>query len=102
MSTNTDISKVKKKQKSAVKPPPFYQVLMHNDDFTTTDFVVDVLQRFFSFDVERAVALMLKVHHEGQAVCGVYTRDIAMTKVDLVRDYARQHEYPLRCSCEPV
>ena len=75
---------------------------MHNDDFTTTDFVVDVLQRFFSFDVERAVALMLKVHHEGQAVCGVYTRDIAMTKVDLVRDYARQHEYPLRCSCEPV
>lgn len=102
MSTNTDISKVKKKQKSTVKPPPFYQVLMHNDDFTTTDFVVDVLQRFFSFDVERAVALMLKVHHEGQAVCGVYTRDIAMTKVDLVRDYARQHEYPLRCSCEPV
>ena len=102
MSTNTDISKVQKKQKSAVKPPPFYQVLMHNDDFTTTDFVVDVLQRFFSFDVERAVALMLKVHHEGQAVCGVYTRDIAMTKVDLVWDYARQHENPLRCSCEPV
>lgn len=102
MSTNTEIAKVKKKQKSAQKPPSFYQVLMHNDDFTTTDFVVEVLQRFFAFDVERAVTLMLKIHHEGQAVCGVFTRDIAMTKVDLVRDYARQHEYPLRCSCEPV
>ena len=102
MSTKTEIDKVKKKQKAALEPPSFYQVLMHNDDFTTTDFVVEVLQRFFAFDVERAVALMLKVHHEGQAVCGVFSRDIAMTKVELVRDYARQHEYPLRCSWEPV
>ena len=75
---------------------------MHNDDYTTTDFVVEVLQRFFALDIERAVAIMLKVHHEGKAVCGVFSRDIAMTKVELVRDYARRHEYPLRCSCEPV
>lgn len=102
MSTNTQIDKVKKRQSSKLKPPSSYQVLMHNDDYTTTDFVVDVLQRFFSFDIDRAIALMLRVHHEGQAVCGVFTRDVAMTKVELVRDYARQHEYPLRCSCEPV
>lgn len=102
MSTNTEIVTTKKKQTAKLKPPSLYQVLMHNDDFTTTDFVVEVLQRFFSFDVERAVALMLKVHHEGKAVCGVFSRDIAMSKVKLVRDYARQHEYPLRCSCEPV
>lgn len=102
MSTKTEIGTVNKQQKANLKPPPFYQVLMHNDDFTTTDFVVEVLQRFFAFDIERAVALMLKVHHDGKAVCGVFSRDVAMTKVELVRDYARQHEYPLRCSCEPV
>lgn len=102
MSTNTEIYQVTKKQKAKLKPPSFYQVLMHNDDYTTTDFVVEVLQRFFALDIDRAIAIMLKVHHEGKAVCGVFSRDIAMTKVELVRDYARQHEYPLRCSCEPV
>ena len=102
MSTKTEIGTIKKKQNAKLKPPSFYQVLMHNDDFTTTEFVVEVLQRFFAFDIERAIALMLKVHHEGKAVCGVFSRDIAMSKVELVRDYARQHEYPLRCSCEPV
>lgn len=102
MSTKIEQETTLKKQRATTKPPSMYQVLMHNDDFTTTDFVVDVLQLFFGFDLERAVTLMLKVHHEGQAVCGVFTRDIAMTKVDLVRDYARQHEFPLRCSCEPV
>ena len=102
MSTNTEIYHAAKKQKAKLKPPSFYQVLMHNDDYTTTDFVVEVLQRFFALDIERAVAIMLKVHHEGKAVCGVFSRDIAMTKVELVRDYARRHEYPLRCSCEPV
>lgn len=102
MSTNTEIGTVKKAQKAKLKPPSFYQVFMHNDDFTTTDFVVEVLQRFFAFDIDRAVATMLKIHHEGRAVCGVFSRDVAMTKVELVRDYARQHEYPLRCSYEQV
>jgi len=82
------------------KPPPMYKVLLVNDDYTPMEFVVQVLQKFFAMDHERAVQVMLKVHTEGMGVCGVFTKDIASTKVGLVVDFARQHQHPLQCVME--
>jgi ATP-dependent Clp protease adaptor protein ClpS len=83
-----------------VKPPPMYQVVMYNDDFTPMEFVVEVLQVFFSLPTERATQVMLKVHTEGRGVCGVYPKDVASTKVEQVVQYARQHQHPLQCAME--
>ena len=77
-----------------------YKVILFNDDFTTMEFVVEVLQRFFSASRERALQIMLKVHNEGSAVCGIYIRDVAETKVSQVGEFAKQHGHPLRCSLE--
>ncbi|MGB3426623.1 MAG: ATP-dependent Clp protease adapter ClpS, partial [Burkholderiaceae bacterium] len=88
------------KQASRVKPPPMYQVVLLNDDFTPMEFVVGVLQKFFGKGREQATQIMLKVHHEGRGVCGVYPRDIAATKVEQVCSYARQHQHPLQCVME--
>ena len=77
-----------------------YKVILFNDDYTTMEFVVEVLQRFFAINRERAMQIMLKVHNEGSAVCGIYTRDIAETKVAQVGEFAKQHGHPLRCSME--
>ena len=77
-----------------------YKVLLLNDDYTTMEFVVEVLQRFFAINRERAMQIMLKVHNEGSAVCGVYVRDVAETKVSQVSAFAKQHGHPLRCSME--
>ncbi len=77
-----------------------YQVILLNDDFTPMDFVVEVLEQFFSKTNEQATQLMLKVHTEGRAVCGVYPRDIAETKVEQVVGFARTHQHPLRCVME--
>ena len=82
------------------KPPPMYQVVMYNDDFTPMEFVVEVLQTFFSLPREQATRVMLKVHTEGRGVCGVYPRDVASTKVEQVAEYARQHQHPLQCAME--
>jgi ATP-dependent Clp protease adaptor protein ClpS len=79
-----------------------YRVILFNDDYTTMDFVVEVLQRFFAMDRERALQTMLKVHNEGSAVCGVYSLDVAETKVAQVSGFARQHGHPLRCSMEGI
>ncbi len=84
----------------ALRPPPFYKVLLLNDDFTPMDFVVELLERFFHMERERAVAVMLKVHHEGAAVCGIYPKDIAATKVSQVIEHARSHGHPLACTME--
>lgn len=81
--------------------PRKYKVVLLNDDYTPMDFVVDVLKRFFSINEELAVKIMLQVHYQGRGVCGIFTRDVAETKVALVNDYARQHEHPLLCSMEP-
>ena len=88
------------RQESKTKAPPLYQVLLLNDDFTPMEFVVVVLQKFFVMDLERATQVMLKVHREGRGVCGVYTRDIAATKVELVSSFARMHQHPLQCVME--
>ena len=88
------------RQDSKAKQPPLYQVLLLNDDFTPMEFVVVVLQKFFMMDLEKATQVMLRVHREGRGVCGVYTRDIAATKVELVSSFARMHQHPLQCVME--
>ena len=87
-------------KRSKLAPPPLYTVVLLNDDSTPMDFVVLVLQKFFSMDRERAMQIMLKVHMEGRGVCGVYPRDIAATKVEQVSTFARENQHPLACVME--
>lgn len=100
MATKHDPSTVLENREARVKPPPMYQVLLLNDDFTPMEFVVSVLQKFFGMGREKATQVMLKVHREGRGVCGVYPRDIAVTKVEQVCSYSRQHQHPLQCVME--
>jgi len=85
-----------------VKPPQMYQVVMLNDDYTPMEFVVLVIQEFFNKDRESATQIMLKIHLDGKGVCGVYSRDVAATKVDQVMDAAHKAGHPLQCVSEPV
>lgn len=87
-------------QKAKTAPPPLYKVLLLNDDFTPMEFVINVLQRFFGMDREKATTVMLKVHNEGVGLAGIYPRDIAETKVGQVIDFAREHQHPLQCTME--
>ncbi len=80
--------------------PPMYRVLLHNDDYTTMDFVVMVLKRIFHKTQEQAEAIMLDVHKKGKGICGVYTFEIAQTKVEQVKALARQNKFPLMASYE--
>jgi ATP-dependent Clp protease adaptor protein ClpS len=83
-----------------LRKPPLYQVVLLNDDYTPMEFVVDVLERIFGLDRMRATRVMLEVHTKGKGVCGVYTFEIAETKVAQVMTYARQHQHPLLCTME--
>lgn len=85
-----------------VKPPQMFQVLMLNDDYTPMEFVVVVIQEYFGKDLEAATRIMLQVHVAGKGVCGVYSRDIAVTKVNQVLEAAHKAGHPLQCVCEPV
>lgn len=85
-----------------VQPPQMYQVVMLNDDYTPMEFVVVVIQEFFSKDLETATQIMLKIHLDGKAVCGVYTKDVAATKVDQVLEAAHRAGHPLQCLSEPA
>jgi ATP-dependent Clp protease adaptor protein ClpS len=85
-----------------VKPPQMYQVVMLNDDYTPMEFVVVVIQEFFGKDLESATQIMLKIHLDGKGVCGVYSKDVAATKVDQVLDAANKAGHPLKCISEPV
>ncbi|MCH8501822.1 MAG: ATP-dependent Clp protease adapter ClpS [Aliidiomarina sp.] len=87
---------------TVLQPPRMYQVMLNNDDFTPMDFVIEVLVRFFRLDQESATEVMLKVHHHGKAVCGVYSAEIAETKVVQVNQYARDNQHPLLCTMEQV
>ena len=82
------------------KPPSLYQVVMLNDDYTPMEFVVMVLQQYFQRDADTATQIMLKIHHEGRGVCGIYPKDIAATKVELVLTAARRDGHPLQCIME--
>ena len=95
-----DFESIVKEAEPKLKEPSMYQVIMHNDDFTPMEFVVAVLESFFS--MERAVAtyIMYEVHTTGKAICGLFSKDVAETKAIQVTDYARMYEHPLLCSIE--
>jgi ATP-dependent Clp protease adaptor protein ClpS len=86
--------------KPALKRPPMYKVVLLNDDYTPMEFVVEVLRAFFGMNPETATRVMLKVHTEGKGVCGVYSKDVAETKAELVNSYSAECEQPLLCAVE--
>ncbi len=86
--------------RTRTKTPSPYKVLMLNDDYTPMEFVVMVLQQHFGHDLENATLIMLKIHNEGRGVCGVFSKDVAATKVELVSAVARRHGHPLQCIME--
>ena len=88
------------KTKPQTKKPSLYRVLLLNDDYTPMEFVIHVLERFFSKDREEATRIMLHVHHQGIGECGVFTYEVAETKVTQVMDFARKHQHPLQCVME--
>ena len=87
--------------KPKLKRPPLYKVLLLNDDYTTMEFVIKVLCEIFNHSQDDAMTIMLHVHQKGAGVCGVYTREIAESKVDQVMRYAREEKHPLQCTLEP-
>jgi ATP-dependent Clp protease adaptor protein ClpS len=95
-------SVVLERRTQRTKPPQMYQVVMLNDDYTPMEFVVVVIQEFFNKDRETATQIMLKIHLDGKGICGVYSRDVAATKVEQVQEAARQAGHPLQCLSEPV
>ena len=90
------------KQAEKLKAPSMFKVLLMNDDYTPMEFVVMVIQEFFNKDRETATQIMLKIHLDGRGVCGVYSRDVAATKVDQVMDAASKSGHPLQCVAEPI
>jgi ATP-dependent Clp protease adaptor protein ClpS len=93
-------SVVAERQTQKTEPPRMYQVVLLNDDYTPMEFVVMVLQEYFKRDLETATQIMLKIHHDGRGVCGVYSKDVAATKVELVLAAARRGGHPLQCIME--
>ena len=100
MTTEHESSTVLEREQLNSKPPSLYKVVLLNDDYTTMEFVLEVLTAFFNMNIERATQIMLKIHHEGSAVCGVYPKDIAETKTIQVSEFATQHGHPLKCHME--
>ena len=88
--------------KAALQQPPMYNVVLMNDDYTPMEFVVEVLQNFFRMGLEQATHVMMSVHLSGKGVCGVFTAEIAETKVVQVNTYSRNNEHPLLCIMERV
>lgn len=84
-----------------LKEPSQYKVVLLNDDYTPMDFVIEILERFFRMDRIKATQVMLDVHTKGKGLCGIYSYEIAETKVQQVNDYAMSHEHPLQCTMEP-
>ncbi|PIE68116.1 MAG: ATP-dependent Clp protease adapter ClpS [Deltaproteobacteria bacterium] len=82
------------------REPPMFRVILHNDDYTTMEFVVEILMYVFNKSPESAAKIMMDVHKQGIGVCGIYTHDIAETKVETVHSLARENGFPLRCSME--
>ena len=95
-------SAVLERRPQKTKPPQMYQVVLLNDDYTPMEFVVEVIQEFFNKDRETATQIMLKIHLDGKGVCGVFSKDVAATKVDQVTEAARKNGHPLQCVSEPI
>jgi ATP-dependent Clp protease adaptor protein ClpS len=100
MATRSKEGTLLETRRARVKPPPMFKVILLNDDYTPMEFVVIVLQKFFSMSREKATQVMLKVHRDGLGVCGLYPKDIATTKVEQVISYAKKHQHPLQCVME--
>lgn len=100
MSDTNEETRVVVKEEVKTQKPPMYKVLLLNDDYTPMEFVVSILEKHFGKDHAAATDIMLKVHREGKAICGVYPYEIAETKVTLVVDEARQNGHPLQCTLE--
>lgn len=86
--------------KPKLKRPPLYKVILLNDDFTPMDFVIEILTDYFGMDEEKATHVMLQIHTQGTGVCGLFSKDVAETKVHIVNDYSRENHHPLMCSME--
>ena len=95
-------SVVLERRPQKTKPPQMYQVVLLNDDYTPMEFVVVVIQEFFNKDSDTATQIMLKIHLDGKGVCGVFSKDVAATKVDQVTEAARKNGHPLQCVSEPI
>lgn len=89
-----------KEAKPEIKEPPLYKVVLINDDFTPMEFVVMLLEKLFAMDREKATRIMLHIHTQGKGVCGIYTHEIAETKVAQANEYSQRHQHPLLCSME--
>lgn len=100
MATKDENSTVVTRKEQKLKAPPMYQVLLLNDDYTPMEFVVAIIQEYFNKDRETATQIMLQVHRDGRGMCGVYPKDIASTKVELVLSHARKAGHPLQCVME--
>ena len=92
--------KVETTDRTSLQEPPLYKVLLHNDDYTTMDFVVMILQMVFQKDIDEATRIMLNVHHQGIGIAGVFTLEVGETKVAIVHQMAKQNQFPLKCSLE--
>lgn len=95
-------TQVIEKQKERLKHPDMYRVIIHNDDYTTMEFVVDILIRIFQKDPQEAMNIMLKIHTSGKATVGIYVFDVATSKVKRVHDLAKKFEFPLKCTIAPA
>lgn len=102
MATKHENGTVLVRQEQELKPPSMYQVVLLNDDYTPMEFVVAIIQEYFNKDRETAMQIMLKVHRDGKGICGVFPKDIASTKVELVLTHARKAGHPLQCVMEEV
>ena len=99
--SNPNEGSVLEAERVSTKPPPMYRVLLLNDDYTPMDFVVGVLQQVFMLTREQATQVMLQVHRTGVGTCGVFTKEVADTKVSQVAELAESHQHPLQCTMEP-
>ena len=100
MATKSQEGSLLEAQRAKAMPPKMCKVLLLNDDYTPMEFVVHVLQRFFRMSIEDATRVMLHVHQRGVGVCGIFTYEVAETKVTQVMDFAKQHQHPLQCTLE--
>jgi len=100
ISKTDNATDAKTRDSQRVHEPPLYRVLLHNDDYTTMEFVIEILMAIFNRSMEDATHIMLNVHRNGIGICGTYPYEIAETKVDIVEALARKNDFPLKCSME--
>ncbi len=102
MSNTKKEESVSTKEKIETREPPLYKVLLHNDDYTTMEFVIAILENVFHKSNADATRIMLNVHHEGIGVAGIFTKEISETKISIVHELAQKNNFPLRCSMEII